>query len=102
MKRTKILLRTAATLMLLHLVGHTIGHSGWKTSSDPKQMEIIRLMTGPKFPFMGVNRSMGEYFNGYGYGVSIGMIAFILMLWFISEELETSSRLAISPLIAAP
>lgn len=37
-------------------------------------------MTGPKFEFMGVMRSMGDYFEGYGlilfvvYGMSIMLI----------------------------
>ncbi len=30
MKTPKILLRIAAVLMLIHGLGHTIGHSGWK------------------------------------------------------------------------
>lgn len=37
-------------------------------------------MTGPKFEFMGVMRSMGDYFEGYGlilfivFGMSIALI----------------------------
>jgi hypothetical protein len=100
MNRTKLLLRIAAGLMLIHLVGHSIGHSGWKKSNNPLLQEVISQMTGPKFPFMGVTRSMGEYFDGYGYAVSIGMIIFILILWSISGELETSPRLAKKAMLA--
>ena len=94
MKRTKILLRTAAVLMVIHLIAHTMGHSRWKKPTDPVQLTVVRGMTGPKFLFMGVNRSMGEYFDGYSIGCSIGMAVFILVLWSISNELNTSSRLA--------
>jgi hypothetical protein len=94
MKSVKILLRTAAALMVVHLIGHTIGHAGWKKPADPAQLAVVKQMNGPKFPFMGVNRSMGEYFDGYGIGCSIAMLIFILVLWSISSELSTSPRLA--------
>ena len=94
MKITKILLRTAAAIMAVHLIGHSIGHSGWKKPTDPRQLAVVNEMNGPKFPFMGVTRSMGEYFDGYGFGCSIAMIIFILILWSTSTELITSPRLA--------
>jgi len=100
MKRTNILLKIAAGLMIIHVIGHSIGHSGWKKSTDTVQQEVIRQMTGPKFPFMGVTRSMGEYFDGYGYGCTIAMVAFVLVLWSISGELATSPRLAKKAMIA--
>ncbi len=94
MKIPKILLRIAAVLMLIHGLGHTIGHSGWKNPTDPVQQAVIRQMTGPKFPFMGVMRSMGEYFDGYGYACSIAILLFTLVLWFTSGELNASPGLA--------
>ncbi len=94
MKTTKILLRIAAALMLIHGLGHTIGHSGWKKSTDPIQQGVIHQMIGPKFPFMGVTRSMGEYFDGYGYACSIFMLLCTLVLWFTSGELGGSPGLA--------
>ena len=100
MKRTKILLRIAAILMVIHLIGHTIGHSRWKKPNDPAQLAVVSEMTGPKFLFMGVNRSMGEYFDGYSIGCSIGMLVFILVLWSVSSELNTSSRLVKKTMIS--
>jgi hypothetical protein len=94
MKPVRILLRVAAVLMLIHLIGHTIGHFGWKKSNDPIQLGVIRQMTGPKFPFMGATHSMGEFFDGYGIGCSICMLFFILVLWNVSSELNTASRLS--------
>ena len=101
MKTPKILLRIAAALMLMHLLGHTIGHSGWKKSTDRVQQEVIRQMTGPKFPFMGVTRSMGQYFDGYGYACSIGLLLFILVLWFLSGELPNAPGLAQKLMLSA-
>lgn len=93
MNTAKILLRIAAVLMFIHLAGHTIGHSGWKKSTDSVQSEVIKQMTGPKFPFMGRIHSMGEYFDGYGIGCSICMAFFILVLWIISDHLNDTSKL---------
>ena len=94
MKTPKILLRIAACLMLIHGLGHTIGHSGWKNSTDPVQQGVIHQMTNPKFPFMGVTRSMGEYFDGYGYACSVAMLLCTLVLWLTSGELYRSPGLA--------
>jgi hypothetical protein len=94
MKTPKILLRIASALMLIHVLGHTVGFSGWKKPTDPVQQEVIRQMTGPKFPFMGVTRSMGEYYDGFGYGCTVGMLLFILVLWFVSGELYAAPGLA--------
>lgn len=81
----KILLRIASVLMLVHLVGHSLGQNGWKNSPDATMKEVARWMTGPKFPFMGVTRSMGDYFDGYGYNASVSMVIFIVLLWLASN-----------------
>jgi len=63
---SKLLLRIAALLILVHLLGHAVGHFSWKDATDPVKQEVIKQMTGPKFPFMGATRSMGDYYEGYG------------------------------------
>jgi hypothetical protein len=91
--RAKILLRVASILMLMHAIGHTFGQMGWKQSTDPAQNRVIQQMTGPKFPFMGVYRSMGNYFDGYGYSVSISILVTVLILWFVSADLSSNTLL---------
>jgi hypothetical protein len=88
MKTPKILLRIAAILMVVHFFGHTLGFSGWKKATDPVQQDVIKQMTGPKFPLMGAIHSMGEYYDGFGYGCSIAILLFILTLWFVSGRIE--------------
>ncbi|CAN5406881.1 hypothetical protein BH09BAC6_BH09BAC6_12510 [soil metagenome] len=90
MRTPKILLRIAAILMLIHSVGHTIGQSGWTKTTDPVQQEVIRQMTGPKFMFMGVQRSMGNYFDGYGNALTISLLVFLISLWLVSGELAAN------------
>ncbi|GGH34374.1 LIC_13387 family protein [Dyadobacter endophyticus] len=78
--KPRLFLRIAALCILVHLIGHFFGHFSWRETPDPVKQEVIRQMTGPKFEFMGVMRSMGDYFEGYGlilfivYGMSIALI----------------------------
>lgn len=70
--------------MLLHDVGHTIGHLGWKQATDPVKQEVIRQMTENKFPFMGATRSLGEYYEGYGTASILALLLFAALLWILS------------------
>jgi hypothetical protein len=91
MKAAKILLRIASILMFTHLIGHSIGQNGWKNATDPVQKEVGRQMMGPKFPFMGVSRSMGDYFDGYGYITSAALLLFIVLLWIASSAVSLAA-----------
>jgi hypothetical protein len=82
----KIYLRIAAVLILIHGVLHTFGHSGWKKAPDAAKHEVIAEMTGHSFPFMGVNRSMGDYFEGYGYACTLALLLIAFLLWVSSAE----------------
>jgi len=81
----KILLRIASILLLLHLVGHTLGHSSWKQAKEPEEKAVISQMTDHTFPFMGSNRSFGDFFDGYGYACSIALALMMTMLWILSS-----------------
>ena len=85
---SKVLLRVASILMLIHCILHTIGFSGWK--SDPNRQVVIKMMTGPKVPFMGANRNMGEFYDGFGYATTIALLLIAVSLWIISGELGSS------------
>jgi hypothetical protein len=78
--------------MFIHDVLHTIGFSGWKT--DPTRQAVIQAMTGPKLPFMGANRNMGEFYDGFGYASSIALLLIAVTLWIVSGELAPGSTLA--------
>ena len=91
--RSKLFLRIAAGLILLHAVLHTLGHSGWKKNPDSIYQEVVKQMTGNKFPFMGVTRSISEYYDGYGYCVTIALLIIALILWFISDGTSQNSAL---------
>lgn len=88
----KLPLRVASILLVIHLIGHSIGHSGWKNDTEPAKIQVIHAMTGPKFLFMGVYRSMGNYFDGFGYMASVTLLLLILILWIASNNVTEPNR----------
>jgi len=89
---SKVLLRIAAVLMFIHCVLHTIGFNSWK--DDPDKQGVVKAMNGPKFPFMGANRNMANFYDGFGYASSIAMVLIFVALWVVSGELAGGSSLA--------
>ena len=92
--KPKLLLRIASILILIHGILHTTGFSQWKQDPDPAKHELIKLMTGQRFPFMGTSRNMGEYYDGFGYADSIALFLIALLLWIVSGELLSNRSLA--------
>jgi len=81
----KVLLRIAAMIMLLHAIGHTLGALTWKKTPDVAKQAVIELMTAHKFPFMGVERSMAEYYDGYGFACTLALVLIVAILWITSN-----------------
>lgn len=98
--KPKLLLRIASGAMVFHLLGHTYGHSTWKQATDPVRQEVISQMTGHKFPFMGSIRSFANYYDGYGWATSIGLIFFAVILWLVSGAVKENAGLVLKILIA--
>jgi hypothetical protein len=90
--KAKIILRTAAIIIFLHDVGHTMAVLTWKEDPDPKKMEVIKQMTENKFPFMGTSRSMGEYFEGFGVAGTLSLLLMALILWYVSDVSDTNKN----------
>ncbi len=100
--KAKLLLRIAAAVILVHLIGHSFGHFTWRDSQgDSRREGVIRQMTENEFEFMGATRSMGDYFEGYSALIMIKYLVFMLLLWAISgfaEQNVNLSRKLIAPL----
>jgi hypothetical protein len=92
--KPKLLLRIAAILILIHAVLHTMGFSQWKQDPDPAKQEVIKQMTGQKFPFMGTSRNIGNYYDGFGYASSVALVLIAVLLWIVSGELLINPSLA--------
>ncbi|MCR6638391.1 MAG: hypothetical protein NVV82_05190 [Sporocytophaga sp.] len=96
----KLLLRIASGLLIFHLIAHTLGHSGWKRAEEPLKQEIINKMIDHKFPFMGVDKSMGDYFEGYGYAATVALAFMAAVLWLISGAINTNRELSYKILLS--
>ena len=92
--KPKILLRIAAILIFIHSVLHTFGFNTWREGPDPVYKAIVDGMTGHKFPFMGAIRSLGDFYEGFGYASSIALFLIAIILWFVSDETNRSANLA--------
>jgi hypothetical protein len=83
---SKLLLRIAATMMLLHTIGHSIGALTWKAPPNPAVGQVIKGMEDNHFDFMGKSASLAAFFEGYGFMTILVLISVSLILWFISAE----------------
>jgi hypothetical protein len=97
--KSKVLLRVASIVMLLHNAGHMVGATTWKQSEDPAMQEVIRQMTENKFPFMGAVRSMGEYYDGYGFLSALAMLLIAAILWITSNATVQNAGIVKSILV---
>jgi hypothetical protein len=88
----KLLLRIAAIIMFVHGVLHTIGFNSWK--DDPDKQGVVKAMNGPKFPFMGANRNIANFYDGFGYASSIALLLIAVSLWVVADETGSGSPLA--------
>ena len=86
--KPKLLLRLAAIVMTLHLLGHSFGHLTWRKTTEPLKQQVINEMNDHAFYFMGAQHSMGDYYEGYGWLSSIAMILIILLFWLLSSFKE--------------
>ena len=92
--KPKILLRIAAILIFIHAILHTYGFNTWKEAPDPVYKGIVDGMTGHTFPFMGAVRSLGNFYEGFGWAGSIALFLIAVILWLVSGETDRSANLS--------
>ncbi|HTH57691.1 MAG TPA: hypothetical protein VL728_16710 [Cyclobacteriaceae bacterium] len=93
--KSKTLLRIACALILIHLIGHSMGHLQWDKPKDPKMKEVVEVMKGYSSEFMGATKSMANYFEGYSIILFFVFGMTILILWSVSGFIETNRPIAI-------
>ncbi|MBI1766807.1 MAG: hypothetical protein HYR67_00355 [Bacteroidetes bacterium] len=93
--KSKILLRIACLLILIHLLGHSLGHLSWDKPKDPKMKEVVDMMKGYSSEFMGANKSMANYYEGYSIILFFVFAMTILILWSVSRFIESNKPIAI-------
>jgi hypothetical protein len=92
--KAKVLLRIAAALILIHLIGHSVGHATWDKPEDPKMLDVVTAMKSYESEFMGSVKSMADYYNGYSLLI-FGVYAMSLaLLWVTSGFVHEQTAIA--------
>jgi hypothetical protein len=76
-------LRGASVLSVLLALGHTAG--GFQRWSPPGETEVLRSMAAFRFDALGSNRSYLDFYLGFGYIISLYMLAQGLLLWQLAS-----------------
>jgi hypothetical protein len=90
--KPKLLLRVAAVIIFLHAAAHLMGHLHWKETTDPEKQVVISKMTDHFFPFMGMSRSMADYFEGFSNASSLGLLLMAFLLWVVAGDNSPVTR----------
>lgn len=93
--KSKLLLRIACVLILVHLLGHSMGHLQWDKPKDPKMKEVVDLMKSYSTEFMGATKSMANYYEGYSLIMFFVFAMTILILWSVSSFIDTHKDFAV-------
>ena len=89
--KSRLFIRIGAILMLLHVVGHSMGVFG---KLDPVTAPVLHLMQSVSFPFMGRSCTLALFFTGYGLIMLLTLLLISILLWLLGgENSRLSSRL---------
>jgi hypothetical protein len=80
-----VLLRIAAIVAFLYALGHTLGMP-WVPDEGPETMAIVQSMAAHRFDAMGAQRSMRDFYFGFGISISVFMLAQAILLWLIAGQ----------------
>lgn len=85
---SKLLLRIAAGIMLVHAIGHTIGVFTWQKPNGKIPIEVVQKMQETHFLFGGKDSTMANFFSGHGYAGTILLLLIVTVLWTVSSSTD--------------
>ena len=80
-------LRLAAAVAALYALGHTLGHP-WTAPHDLMAQGVTVAMQGVHFDAAGHSRSYWEFYQGFGFAISVLLALQAALLW----QLATLAR----------
>jgi hypothetical protein len=86
-----LLLRIAAIIGLLFVVGHTLG-APWTPATAGSLQAVVESMKTLHFAAMGSQRSYFDFYTGFGWSLSIFMLALALILWQLATLAKADAR----------
>ena len=88
---SKILLRIAAVIMLLHATGHTLGVITWQNRDNTIPVDVIQKMEDTHFTFQGKDATLAVFFTGHGYAGTLLLLLITAILWILSTSVDKNS-----------
>ena len=89
---TKILIRIAAAIMLLHSFGHTFGLLTWQDPNGDIPYDVVQKMQTVQFSFMGKDGStMADFYSGASYCGTLLLLLIAVLLWTLSDRNDKSA-----------
>lgn len=96
--RARLWLRVTSGLFAFFTVGHTLGMQD-TTSRGPAEDALLATMRAVRFPIMGVTRSHWDFYQGFGYTVSVLLALLAVLSWQLGA-LSVASPAQARPLVA--
>ena len=93
---SSLALRVASVLSLLFAVGHSLG--GLSFWSPAGETEVLRAMRTFQFDAAGSSRTYLDFYLGFGYTLSIYLVAQAIALWQLASLARTDAN-RVRPLI---
>lgn len=83
--REIVLLRIASALTLIHAVLHTAGGLLKSPAHGAQEIAVLNTMKGFQFDFMGSMRSYWDFYLGFGFFVTLGLVLQAVLLWQLAS-----------------
>lgn len=94
--KPSLLLRVASILTLLFAVGHSLG--GLSLWSPAGETEVLGAMRSFHFDASGVSRTYLDFYLGFGFILSVYLLAQAVVLWQLASLARTDAN-RLRPLI---
>jgi len=98
---SKLLLRIAAIIMLLHTIGHTVGSAGWQNPNGKVPADVVQKMQNTHFVIQGKNTTMAMSFSGMNYIASVFLLSVTCTLWIFSNRTGKDASIILITVAAA-
>ena len=99
MANPKLLIRIAAGLILFFAFGHTMGHFTRYDVTDPKEKEVLQIMSNNRFDLFGQTTSYDKMYTGMSMNLIFTLLVFTIILWHISNISTDNKKLATNLLL---
>jgi hypothetical protein len=88
---TSFWLRSASILTLLLALGHSTGYP-WTPDLGAESMSVVARMQSVHFEVMGFERSLWEFYVGFGLTITVMLLLLAFLLWKLPAAVSDPRR----------